>query len=134
MKASKCYGSKQTFEWPLIEGEDPVLHTAKRPEHEIPERIKVPDYAQRLPEGIRSFTTKGVYDMAEHQHLSFAQGGGHGGSHPHLAHEFLAALTESREPFPNAVESANWTCVGILAHESAMKGGEIVRLPAFTLK
>jgi predicted dehydrogenase len=130
----EVYGSKQTFEWPLIEGEDPVLHTAKKPEHEIPQRIKVPDYAQRLPEGIRSFTTKGVYDMAENQHLSFAQGGGHGGSHPHLVHEFLAALSEEREPFPNAVESANWTCVGILAHESAMKGGEIVRLPEFTLK
>jgi predicted dehydrogenase len=130
----EVFGSKQSFEWPLVEGEDPVLHTAKRPEHEIPRRIKVPDYAHRLPEGIRSFTTKGVYDMAENQHLSFAQGGGHGGSHPHLVHEFLAALAEGRQPFPNSVESANWTCVGILAHESAMNGGEITRLPAFTLK
>src|SRR5690606_5824078 len=51
-----CYGSKKTFEWPLIEGEDPVIHTAKKPEHEIPQRVKVPDYADRLPEGIRQFT------------------------------------------------------------------------------
>jgi len=126
------YGSKQAFEWPLIEGEDPVLHTAKRPEPEIPQRIKVPDYASRLPEGIRPFTTQGVYDIAEHTHLSFTQGGGHGGSHPHLAHEFVTALIENRDPFPNAVESANWTCVGLCAHESALKGGEIVRLPEFT--
>jgi predicted dehydrogenase len=130
----EVFGSKQTFEWPLIEGEDPVLHTAKRPEHEIPRRIKVPNYAHRLPEPIRPFTTKGVYDMAENQHLSFAQGGGHGGSHPHLVHAFLSALAAGEDPFPNAVESANWTCVGILAHESAMNGGEVVRLPTFTLK
>lgn len=128
------YGSKKSFEWQLVEGEEPVLHTAKRPEPEIPERVKVPDYAHLLPKEIQNFTTGGVYDADEHQHLSFTQGAGHGGSHPHLAHEFVSALVEDRDPFPNAVQSANWTCVGICAHESAMKGGEIVRLPAFTLQ
>lgn len=128
------YGSKKSFEWPLIEGEDPVIHTAKRPEPEIPQRVKVPDYAHLLPEPIREFTTRGVYDMEEHQHLSFTQGGGHGGSHPHLAHEMITALVEGRDPFPNAVQSANWTCVGICAHQSALRGGEIVHLPAFTLQ
>jgi hypothetical protein len=126
------FGSKRTFEWPLIEGEDPILHTAKKPEPDIPERVKVPDFAHLLPEPIRRFTTKGVYGEGE-DHLSFTQGGGHGGSHPHLAHEFIQALVHDRDPFPNAVESANWTCTGILAHESALQGGAVVRLPAFTL-
>jgi len=129
----EVYGSKKAFEWPLIEGEEPVLHTAKRPEPEIPERVTVPDYAHLLPEPIRMFTTKGVYDIEEHQHLSFTQGGGHGGSHPHLAHECVSALDEGRDPFPNAVQSANWTCTGILAHDSAMRGGELMPLPDFTL-
>ena len=111
--------------------EDPVLHTAKRPEPEIAERIKVTDFAHMLPEPIQMFTTKGVYDLDEHQHLSFAQGGGHGGSHPHLAHEFVMSLVEGRDPFPNARESANWTSVGILAHESALKGGQIIPIPDF---
>ena len=128
------YGTKKAFEWQLIEGEDPVLHTAKRAEHEIPERVTVPDYAHRLPEAIRMFTTKGVYDLAENTHLSFTQGGGHGGSHPHLVHEFISALVDDREPYPNAVQSANWTCVGICAHQSALKGGAIVKLPEFTLE
>ena len=128
------YGSKLAFEWQLIEGEDPVLHTAKKPEPEIAERVKVPDFADRLPEEIRMFTTKGVYDLDDEQHLSFTQGGGHGGSHPHLVHEFVSALIEDRDPYPNAVQSANWTCVGICAHESALKGGEIIRLPDFTLE
>ena len=69
----------------------------------------------------------------EHQHLSFIQGAGHGGSHPHLAHEFVSALVQNRDPYPNAVQSANWTCVGLCAHESALQGGKIVKLPAFTL-
>ncbi|TVR49651.1 MAG: gfo/Idh/MocA family oxidoreductase [Puniceicoccaceae bacterium] len=127
------YGSKQSFEWTLIEHEPHVLHTAKLPESKIPKKIKVPDYAKRLPKGIRPFTTKGVYDLGKKTHLSFTQGAGHGGSHPHLAHEFITALVEGRDPYPNAVKSANWTCVGLCAHESALKGGKIVKLPAFTL-
>ena len=125
------YGTKKSFEWTLIEDEPHVLHTAKKPEPEIPEKIEVPDYAHLLPEPIRKFTLP--QEIQDTEHLSFIQGGGHGGSHPHLANEFLSALREDRDPRPNAVTSANWTCVGICAHESAMKGGEIVRLPDFTL-
>ena len=126
------YGSKKSFEWTLVENEPHVLHTAKLPEHKIPKKIQVPDYAKRLPKGIRPFTTKGVYDMGKKTHLSFVQGAGHGGSHPHLAHEFISALIEDRQPYPNARKSANWTCVGLCAHESALAGGKIVKLPAFT--
>jgi predicted dehydrogenase len=127
------FGTKKSFEWQLIEGEEPVVHTAKKPEPEIPQRVKVPDYAHLLPAEIQRFTTRGVYDAGEHAHLSFIQGGGHGGSHPHLVHEFLSALAQNRDPYPNAAQSANWTCVGICAHQSALKGGEIVKLPTFTL-
>lgn len=124
------YGTKKSFEWALIEGEEHVLHTAKKPEHEIPSRVSVPDYAHLLPEPIRPFTRT----IQDAEHRSFIQGGGHGGSHPHLVHEFVSALVQNREPWPNAVTSANWTCVGICAHQSALKGGEIVRLPEFTLE
>ncbi len=126
------YGTKKSFEWTLIEHEPHVLHTAKLPEHKIPKKIQVPDYAKRLPKGIQKFTTKGVYDLGKKTHLSFVQGAGHGGSHPHLCHEFLRALVEDREPMPNARQSANWTCVGLCAHQSALQGGKIVKLPAFT--
>ena len=126
------YGSKKSFEWQLVEGEEPVLHTAKVPEPEIPKRVPVPDFARLLPEPIRCFTTGGVYDADEHQHLSFTQGGGHGGSHPHLVHEFVTALVEGRDPYPNARQSANWTCTGLLAHESALAGGVIKKLPEWS--
>jgi len=127
------YGSKASVEWPLVEHDPLVLHRAKLPEAKIPKHVKAPDYAKRLPKAIRRFTTKGVYDIAKKTHLSFTQGAGHGGSHPHMVHEFLTALAEDRAQFPNARQSANWTCVGLCAHESALKGGEIVKLPSFTL-
>ncbi len=125
------YGTKKSFEWTLIENEPHVIHTAKKPEPEIPEKVEVPDYAHLLPESIRKFTRP--QEIHDAEHLSFIQGGGHGGSHPHLVNEFVRALLEDQDPWPNAVTSANWTCVGICAHESALKGGEIVRLPDFTL-
>lgn len=128
----EVYGSKKSVEWPLIEGQPLVVHTAKKPEPEIPEEVHSPDYAHYLPEPIQRFTTKGVYDTDDHQHLSFTQGAGHGGSHPHLVHEFVDSLVKKREPFPNAKQSANITCVGILAHESALQGGKQISLPDFT--
>jgi predicted dehydrogenase len=128
----EVYGSTRSVEWPLIEGNPLIVHTAKKPEPEIPMSLECPDFAERLPETIRKFTTGGVYDAEQHQHLSFTQGSGHGGSHPHLVHTFLEALLNDIDPYPNAVQSANITCVGILAHESAKNGGDIIRLPDFT--
>lgn len=125
------YGTKRSFEWTLVEHEPHVIHTAKKPEPEIPEKVTVPDYAHLLPEPIRKFTMPSeIHDAG---HLSFIQGGGHGGSHPHLVNEFVSALRDNRDPWPNATLSANWTCVGICAHESASQGGAIVKLPEFTL-
>ena len=127
------YGVKKSVEWPLIEGEPLVVHTAKKPEPEIPEKVECPDFGHLLPDEVAPFTLGGVYGGEEgEEHLSFTQGAGHGGSHPHLAHEFIDALVNDRDPWPNAKQSANWTCTGILAHDSALKGGEIVRLPEET--
>jgi predicted dehydrogenase len=122
-----AYGSKKSFEWQQVENEEPVIHTKGLPEPKIPQRIKVPDYAHRLPESIRPFT--GTIQDAEH--LSFLQGAGHGGSHPHLVHAWLSAIRGERPALPDAPTSANWTMVGICAHESALKGGERVAIPRF---
>ena len=124
------YGTKQSFEWSLVEGQPHIIHTAKKPEAEIPREVEVPDFAHRLPKEIQAFTQS----IEDADHLSFVQGGGHGGSHPHMVNEFLSSLLEDRDPWPNAVTSANWTCVGICAHQSAEQGGARIDLPSFTLQ
>ena len=120
------YGSKRSFEWAQVENGQPVLFTGEQAEH-----LAIPDAAERLPEAIRPYTRISVYDGPD-SHLSFKQGSGHGGSHPHLAHEFVMAIVEGRAPAIDAVTSANWTCAGILAHESALRAGAWIDLPAFT--
>jgi len=118
------YGTKLSFEWEQISGEGPVIFSG----FEDAERIEVPDYGHLLPKEIAPFTGRGVYDE-EHAHTSFIQGGGHGGSHPHLVHEFISAVVENRASSVDAERAANWTMAGICAHESAMKGGKRIEVP-----
>ena len=95
--------------------------------------MECPDFGHLLPDEIAGFTLGGVYGGEEgEEHLSFTQGAGHGGSHPHLVHAFVDAVLNDYAPYPDAKQSANITCVGILAHESALEGGTIKALPDFT--
>ncbi len=96
----------------------------------LTEHLNPPDYAHLLPPEIGRFTKRGVYDESN-PHLSFKQGGGHGGSHPHLVHEFVRSIIEDRTPFPSDIDGAYWTGVGLLAHESAMDGGVVKTLPVY---
>lgn len=123
------YGTKLSFEWQQIAGEGHVLHSG----YEDVERIRVPDYAHLLPEEIAPFTTGSFYDGDDHEHLSFIQGGGHGGSYPHLVHEFIQAIIEERESAIDVTTATNWTLVGLCAHESAMNGGKRIEVPHPTL-
>lgn len=119
------YGERASFEWPQLEGEKPVVFTGEQPD-----RVDVGDFAHRLPRQIRAYTRHGVYDD-ENAHQSFVQGGGHGGSHPHLADEFIRSIVERRTPAIDAATAANWTSVGICAHESALRDGARVDIPRF---
>src|SRR5437667_95668 len=78
-----------------------------------------------------SVVCHGSGTIQDAQHLSFIQGGGHGGSHPHLVHNWLLAIRGERPAMPDADTAANWTMVGICAHQSALKGGERVPIPRF---
>jgi len=118
------YGTRLSFEWEQLAGEKPVLFSG----FEDARRVEVPDFGSRLPKEIAPYTIHGVYDE-QHEHTSFVQGAGHGGSHPHLAHEFVRAIVEGRESAVDAWRAANWTMAGICAHESAMKGGARIDVP-----
>lgn len=133
------YAENGVFEWGQTAADKPVVFRMS-PVSEVvqgrggralsAERVEPPDYAHLLPEPIQRFTKRGVYD-ASNPHMSFEQGGGHGGSHPHLVHEFVSSIVEGRKPSIDAITAANWTAAGICAHESAMRGGEAVEVPEF---
>ena len=58
-------------------------------------------------------------------------GNGHMGSHQLLAHDFVTAVNEQRLPTVNAWVAARYTLPGIVAHESALRGGERLRIDDF---
>ena len=89
-----------------------------------------PHCHNNLPDVIGRFTYHVAYDETN-PHLSFKQGGGHGGSHPHLVHEFVMSIIEDRKPWIDEVLGANITAAGICAHLSAMQNGKEVIVPEF---
>jgi len=120
------YGDQSSFEWEQIADEGHIMYDGG----EDSRRIHVPDTDSLLPVEIASFTKKEQID--DKNHVSFIQGAGHGGSHPHLVNEFVNAIVEKRDSAVDAVVSANITCTGICAHESALKSGERVMIPDFS--
>ncbi len=119
------YGTKMSFEWEQLEDESHVIFDGG----ENAGRIDVPDTDDLLIEPLKHFTKREKID--DRNHVSFLQGAGHGGSHPHLVQEFVAAIVEGRDSAVDAVTAANYTCAGICAHESAMNGGKRITVPNF---
>lgn len=123
-----AYGNKLAFEWNRLDGEDPILFLGK----EDAERVRIPDTGDMLPKEIARFTrSMEVMDEEEKSHLSFIQGSGHGGSHPHMVHEFVMSIVEGRDSAIDAEKAANWTSAGLCGHLSAMAGGEKIYLPDY---
>jgi predicted dehydrogenase len=117
------YGDRMGFEWQQLEHEHPVLFSlgpvepGKRGRPITAERVRVPYRPDLLPSEIAEFT----------------HGGGHGGSHPHLVHEFVRSIVEARPSAIDVVTAADWTAAGLCAHASAEKEGEPVVIPAFAV-
>lgn len=57
--------------------------------------------------------------------------GGHGGSHGPLMNEFITAILQDREPLVNIYEALAMTIPGIIAHQSALKDGERLKIPQY---
>ncbi|MCL2622710.1 MAG: Gfo/Idh/MocA family oxidoreductase [Planctomycetaceae bacterium] len=57
--------------------------------------------------------------------------GGHGGSHGYLGNEFVMSILENRKPLVNIAWALNMTVAGIVAHQSALKDGELLKIPQY---
>ncbi len=57
--------------------------------------------------------------------------GGHGGSHGHLTEEFVRAILENQEPLIDIGMALNLTVARVVAHQSALKDGELMKISQF---
>ncbi|MFR6320620.1 MAG: Gfo/Idh/MocA family oxidoreductase [[Clostridium] leptum] len=134
------YGERATFEWQQLENDgDPIIFrkSSKKScdtDRNVPieyERIVPRNREDLLPESIRRFTVKNKYYDETNPQVTFEEGGGHGGSHPHLVNEFIQSILEDRAPWIDLYTAANITAAGICAHKSAMQDGIEIAVPDF---
>lgn len=59
--------------------------------------------------------------------------GGHGGSHGYLSDDFIDAILRGRKPAVDVIDALNMTVPGYYAHLSAMKDGENLKIPQYSL-
>jgi len=52
----------------------------------------------------------------------------HCDSHTFICHEFIQALKERRRPLVHVAEALAYTVPGIVAHQSALRGGEKLKI------
>ena len=57
--------------------------------------------------------------------------GGHGGSHGYLMSEFIESILLDRKPLVNISMALNLTVPGIVAHQSALRNGELMKIPQY---
>jgi predicted dehydrogenase len=57
--------------------------------------------------------------------------GGHGGSHGQLTNEFVTAILADRKPLVDIAQALNMTVAGVVAHQSALKDGELMKIPQY---
>jgi len=61
------------------------------------------------------------------------EAGGHGGSHGYLMNEFVTAILQNRQPLVDISMALNMTVPGIVAHQSALKDGERLKIPPYSM-
>jgi predicted dehydrogenase len=130
------YGTKMGVEWPSQEGGPLRVHTlgdirsGGRGRAVTVEEIAPPDRRDLLPETIAPFTR--AIDLPAVSGGTVHVGAAHSGSHPHLVHEWISSILEDRAPLVDARTAAAWTVPGIVAHLSALEGGSIRTVPAYS--
>ena len=108
------YGTRSSIEWPQGYDGPMMRHTMDDRGNTQVDLVRPPDRPDLLPAELARFVSSG-----------------HGGSHPHLVHEFVSAVLADRSPVVDEITAADWTAPGICAHESSMADGAAVDVPRF---
>ncbi|WP_243228235.1 Gfo/Idh/MocA family protein [Microbacterium sp. CIAB417] len=130
------YGEHRGVEWP-IDNEGPLTvfdmtspDEGGRGNRVAASEVEAPEETERLPVPLRGFVRPSTVQF-EGMPEPVAVGAHHGGSHPHLVHEFVTSILEQRPPTVDVYRAAAWTAPGICAHESAMNRGKPIDVPDY---
>lgn len=130
------YGERRGIEWPQAEGGDltqydmlPPLAGTRGNAIET-SRFTPKDFPELLPPELVHFTNETTIQLPGMTEPVMV-GADHGGSHPHLVHEFVSSIVEQRAPWVDAVRAADWTAPGICAHLSALREGLSIEVPTY---
>jgi hypothetical protein len=90
------------------------------------------------PQGVQDEVTGGIFtgvalihDVARLPREFIGLPNGHWGSHQFLVDDFVTACVTGRQPPVNVWQAARYTAPGIIAHESSVRGGELLPVPDF---
>ncbi|HEU5317200.1 MAG TPA: Gfo/Idh/MocA family oxidoreductase [Chloroflexota bacterium] len=99
-----------------------------------PNRAVSDEELREIPEALRDDFFAGVSSVHPVQRLPREFRGlrnGHQGSHQFLACDFVEAVANRTVPPNNVWQAARYCLPGIVAHESAKRGGELMEIPDF---
>ena len=118
------YGDRMSYFDPLPNGLGPVIRRAAN--------------QTELDDGgfVRALAVKELYEQTKWWRTEMLpeplrHDSGHDGSHTFLTHEFIDALVHERAPAIGIHEALNLTVPGIVAHQSALRGGERLAIPVY---
>ncbi len=103
-EAFRFYGTEASME-------NPPYQWSTRTEQQV---IDFPAYQDRLPASLVALGSNG-----------------HGGSHPHLVHDFVMSIVEGRLPFNHVWAAARYCLPGLVGIESARQGGALLPVPDY---
>ncbi|MBN2506789.1 MAG: Gfo/Idh/MocA family oxidoreductase [Verrucomicrobia bacterium] len=113
LEAGRIRGEYAGYDWHNGRGGGFVGDAAgkQRLQHALAKGVKTKKYA--LPPGVAA--------------------GGHGGSHGYLGDDFIDAILRGRKPAVDVIDALNMTVPGYYAHLSAMKDGETMKIPQYSM-
>jgi hypothetical protein len=94
------------------------------------------DNRRGLPDAYLGKTFLGISSAQAYEDLPLAFAGlpnGHEGTHLFLTNDFVRAVTQQKLPANHVWLAARYNAPGIVAHESARRDGELMKIPDFGL-
>ncbi len=141
-KTSKGHAARVSVNWHVAAGEtergqflgDRLSYYMERPEGSPDTIVRIGSGGSTeldsngYPKGALKMERDGANDFMDRLPVPMRVKSGHGGSHTFLTHEFVDALQNDRHPSVNVWEAVAYTLPGIVAHQSALNNGQMMKI------